>query len=265
MSKQVRVHITSDWIATLLLPLCLIGLTCFQIKEKKQLQEMGLIKENTDSFYSQQKQSLNLIERTPSLGFRNLVANGIFLSFLQYFSDFSEGESHGESLSPDFFSVILKLDPFYKDYYLFLSNSTTLHAGKPQESVNIMSRGLESITTYRPSDSFYIWRYKGVDELLFLGDSQSAQQSFETAAEWASQSDAPDSDLIARASRQTAQFLARDPDSRFAQISAWASIFTNATSDEVKERAIARIQELGGRVSEQQDGGIQIGYSQAEN
>ena len=123
-----------------------------------------------------------------------------------------------------------------------------------------MSRGLEAITAHRPSDSFYIWRYKGVDELLFLGDSQSAQQSFETAAEWASQSEAPDSDVIESVSRQTAQFLARDPDSEFAQISAWASILTNATSDEVRERAIARIQELGGRVSEQQDGSIQIGY-----
>jgi len=265
MNNQVRVHIASDWIAALLLPFCLIGLICFQIQEKKQLQEVDLLKENTGSFYSQQKQSLKLLERTPSLGFRNLVADGVFLSFLQYFSDFSEGESHRESLSHDFFSVILKLDPFYKDYYLFLSNSATLYAGQPQESVSLMNRGLEAITTHRPSDSFYIWRYKGVDELLFLGDSQSAQQSFETAAEWASQSEAPDSDVIESVSRQTAQFLARDPDSEFAQISAWASILTNATSDEVRERAIARIQELGGRVSKQQDGSIQIGYSQTES
>jgi len=235
------------------------------MQENQQLKEIDLVEENTDNFYSQQKQSLKLLERTPSLGFRNLVANSVFLSFLQYFSDVSEGKVQGENLSPDFFSVILKLDPFYKDYYLFLSNSTTLYAGQPQESVSLMSRGLEAITAHRPSDSFYIWRYKGVDELLFLGDSQSAQKSFETAAEWASQSDAPDSDVIESVSRQTAQFLARDPDSEFAQISAWASILTNATSDEVRERAIARIQELGGRVSEQQDGSIQIGYSQAES
>lgn len=265
MGRQTQVRIASDWIAALFFTLCLIGLAAFQIKEKQQIQETDSLTENSTSFYSQQKQSLKLMERTPSLGFRNLVANSVFLSFLQYFSDLSEGKSQGEPLSPDFFSIILKRDPFYKDYYLFLSNSTTLYAGQPQESVNLMSRGLEAITTHRPSDSFYIWRYKGIDELLFLGDSQSAQQSFETAAEWASQSDAPDSDVIESVSRQTAQFLARDPDSEFAQISAWASILTNATSDEVRERAIARIQELGGRVSEQQDGSIQIGYSQAES
>ncbi|MGB3672080.1 MAG: hypothetical protein WA984_18345, partial [Phormidesmis sp.] len=126
MHRQVRVRIASDWIAALFLPFFLIGLTCFQIQEKKQLREIDPLKEKTTSFYSQQRQSLKLMESAPALGFRNLMADGIFLSFLQYFSDFSEGESHGESLSPDFFSVILKLDPFYKDYYLFLSNSATL-------------------------------------------------------------------------------------------------------------------------------------------
>ncbi len=265
MIKSARVHITSNGIAALLLPLCLIGLISFQTKEKKQLQSRELLKENVDSFYLQQKQRLKLIERIPSLGFGNLVADSVFLSFLQYFSDISERESQGENLSPDFFSVILKLDPFYKDYYLFLSNSTTLYAGQPQESVDLMNRGLEAIAIHRPPDSFYIWRYKGVDELLFLGDSQAAQESFETAAEWASQSNDPDSKWVEQSSRQTADFLARDPDSKIAQVSAWASILTNATSDEIKERAIARIYELGGDVSMQEDGSVQIAYSRTQS
>ena len=97
MNKQVRVHVTGDWIAALLLPVYLIGLTCFQIQEKKQLQEVDLLRENTGRFYSRQKQSLKLIENTPSLGFRNLVANGVFLNFLQYFSDFSEERATGKA------------------------------------------------------------------------------------------------------------------------------------------------------------------------
>lgn len=220
--------------------------------QKKQNASLG--RQPRGSIELQQK--LVLAKNSPSLGFRNLLADSIFLQFLQYFSDASMQEKTDKNLSPVFFDAIIALDPFYQDFYLFLSSSTTFYAGEPQKTVELMAKGLKQIDPSIMPESYYIWRYKGVDELLFLGDSRAAQKSFEMAAEWANQSNSPDSDLVEKVSRQTAEFLKSDPDSRYAQISAWSSVLSNALNDDIREGAIQRIQELGGSIKE--DGSISI-------
>ena len=107
-----------------------------------------------------------------------------------------------------------------------------------------MAMGLERIDPGLVSDSFYIWRYKGVDELLFLGDGESARQSFENAASWARHSNRADSDLIGRVSQQTADFLKQNPDSRYAQIAAWQSVLATSANEDIRKRAAQKIQDL---------------------
>lgn len=199
------------------------------------------------------KENLAVVRNSPTLGFQNLWAGSTFLSFLQYFSDVSTQVNADKHLSPEFFEAIITFDPYYRDYYLFLSGSTTFHAAQPERSVELIARGLKQIDPTQVSDSFYIWRYKGSDELLFLGDSQSARESFEKAALWAHQSQDPHSELVGKASKQTAEFLRLDPDSRYAQISAWHSIWANAVNDEIKQEAAERIQELSSVDSDREE------------
>ena len=207
-----------------------------------------------------EKLRLNLLQRLPTFGFKNVVADWTFLNFLQYFGDELARAQIGYRLSPDYFEVIINQDPYFKDYYLFLSGSTTLYAGLPQRSVALMEKGLTYLQPDSPPDSFFVWRYKGVDELLFLADSQAAQHSFEIAADWASQSSHPQGQDLAEISRQTAQFLARNPRSKRAQINAWQSILANAFDDPTRQLAISRIEALGGRVILQANGEITIQY-----
>lgn len=213
---------------------------------------------------SNKKYQLKLLEHTPSLGFRNIVSNWNFLQFLQYFGDEASRKATGYSLSPDYLSIVLKCDPYYKNFYLFLSESTTFYAGMPEKTVSLMAKGLASFKEQRPADSYYIWRYKGIDELLFLNDGHLAQRSFEKAAEWAAQSDEKNSKLMASLSAQTAALLASNPKSTLAQINAWGSILTTTSDDTTRVRAIKRIRELGGDVVLASDGQLQIKYAQAE-
>jgi hypothetical protein len=255
-------NVFSSTAAFLLLSAGVISTLCFQSSEIKMIRNTSanLSNEQILSRHTELQKHLKIIKNTPPLGFRNLMADGVFLNFVQYFSSVSEQADVHQHLSPDFFEAIIALDPFYRDYYLFLSSSTTMYAAQPQKTVEIMAKGLAAINNTHPlSDSFYIWRYKGVDELLFLGNSQAAQKSFERAADWAEQSDAPDSGVMGRLSRQTADFLANDPDSNQAQISAWSSVLSNALNDTIRDRAVRRIRELGGRVEIQENGTIQIG------
>ncbi|MGB3203278.1 MAG: hypothetical protein WBA99_20395, partial [Nodosilinea sp.] len=111
-----------------------------------------------------------------------------------------------------------------------------------------------------PEDSFYIWRYRGVDELLFLGDADAAQKSYRIAADWARQSSHPDAPVVAENSQRTADFLARNPLSKQAQVNAWASVLGNAFDDATREKAIERINALGGSVFINEAGEISIQF-----
>src|SRR4028118_1979843 len=93
-----------------------------------------------------------------------------------------------------------------------------------------------------PPKSYYVWRYKAIDELLFLGNAQAAKQSFEKAAEWASIYPDQRSKQVAALSRKTANFLARNPNSKNGQVSAWSMVLTNAPDARTQKIAIERIQ-----------------------
>lgn len=260
MNILKRTQFLGSAAAFLLAAASVVSTLYLQSSEIKMIQNAStrLSDEHTLRNNAELQQRLKMIKGAPSFGFRSLMADGVFLSFIQYFSNASEKRNIQQHLSPDFFEVIIALDPFYRDFYLFLSSSTTMYAAQPQKTVEIMAEGLAAINTHPLPDSFYIWRYKGVDELLFLGDSKAAQHSFEHAAEWADRSDAPESEVISRVSRQTSFFLANDPESTQAQIAAWSSVLSSALNDTIRNEAVRRIQELGATVEFGEDGSIQI-------
>ncbi|MEP0812045.1 hypothetical protein [Trichocoleus sp. ST-U2] len=201
---------------------------------------------------------LNLLQKTPSFGFDNILGDWVMLGFLSYFGDDSAREQTGYSLSPEYFEIIVERDPRFLEMYLFLSTSISMYVGLPEQSVALMEKGLKSLSPKAPLKFYFIWRYKGTDELLFLGDAQAARKSFEKAAEWAIAYSDPESQNVAALSRQTAQFLARNPNSKFAQVGAWTMVLQNAVDDRTRRIAISRIEALGGKVVITPEGGVQV-------
>ena len=207
---------------------------------------------------------MSVIKKVPTVGFRNLVANWTFVQFLQYFGDTKAREQRGYDSSSSYLSTAIHHDPYFTDLYVFLSGSTTLYAGRPEDTVKVMSEGLAQLDTKRAPDSYYVWRYKGTDELLFLNDSESAKHSFDMAANWASEFDDDESNLVMKVSQQTVQFLTDNPDSKQAQINAWSSLFSTAIDKDTRDRAVKKIEELGGSVLLFEDGSISIRYEKVK-
>lgn len=240
--------------------LCIGAIVVLQLPLLKKLTN----KAQTDSVadinkeLESEKIRLTVLQKLPSFGFRNVIADWTFINFAPYFGDDEARAKTGYSLSPEYFEVIINRDPYFLDAYRFLSSSTTLYAGMPERTVTIMEKGLKSLSPQVPKNSYYIWRYKGTDELLFLGDSQAAKQSFETAAKWADTYSDKDSKYIAQLSYQTAQFLAENPNSKSAQVNAWSLVLNNAFDNRVRKIAISRIQALGGKVSITPDGQLKV-------
>lgn len=201
---------------------------------------------------------LNITGSVHPLGYDNLIADWIFLRFLQYFGDDPVREVTGYSLSPEYFSVILKLDPRFLTAYYYLSASTTLYAGLPERTIGLMEEKLKLLSPKVPERAYYLWRLKAIDELLFLGDSKAAKRSFEMAAKWASQYSDPESRETAFWSQRTAAYLARKPNSKLAQVNAWTMFLGNAIDDRSRRMAISRIRLLGGDVVKQPNGQVKV-------
>lgn len=225
-----------------------------EFRDENETQQRALLEKKVSE--------LSAVKRVPNFGFGNLVSDWMFLDFLQYFGDDVAREKLGYSLTPNFFEAIIRNDPYYRKFYLFLSGSGSIYAAQPKESVRLMEMGLAHLSPNKPSDSYYIWRYKGIDELLLLIDGEAAQQSFEMAAIWAEKSHDDNSERFEQMSRQTAQYLLSNPKSRTAQAAAWSSILTTALDDATREQAVTQIEALGGRVSFSEDGGIKIEFVQ---
>jgi len=204
--------------------------------------------------------NLDVLKAMPTLGFDNLVADWGFLQYLQYFGNRAERRLVGYQLAPEFFELIVTTNPRFTDTYPFLSFSTSVYAARPERSVELLAQGLAAMTPTTPADSFFVWRHKGIDELLFLGDGAAARQSYATAAEWAAQSDHPEAEVIGEGSAQTAEFLASNPNSRAAQISAWAQVLARARDDETRQLAITQIEALGGEIVVSEGGRATVRY-----
>jgi hypothetical protein len=240
--------------------LCILGVSLLQYP---RLQQFIAIKQNPsletlEKEINIEKTRLNLLKKTPSFGYDNLIANWVYLNFLQYFGDDEARAKTGYSLSPEYFEVILKRDPRFLQAYLGLSNSTSMYAAMPERSIGLMEEGLKSLSPKVPHRAYYVWRYKGIDELLFLGNSQASEQSFTEAASWASKYTDEESKRIASLSYKTAQFLHKNPNSKYAQISTWTMVLNNQVNEKTRQRAIREIEALGGEIIKNDDGTIRI-------
>jgi hypothetical protein len=197
---------------------------------------------------------LKMLKTIPSFGFDNLIADWTFLKFLQYFGDDEARDVTGYNLSQDYFDIVTQRDPRWADIYLFLSTAISFYQGKPETAVNLMERGTRalSLSPQIHSQSWIVWRTKGLDELLLLGDIPESIRSHEMAADWVEGS--PEGPKLAPMFRATAEYLRRDPDSVPVRFTAWSTVYAQTTDKLVRQRAKQALVKLGAQVQKDKNG-----------
>ncbi|MEH1872482.1 hypothetical protein [Nostoc sp.] len=244
----------------LIICVCILGVGLIQFPQLKKLinSKKSASLETLNKEIESESIRLNFLKKTPTFGYNNLIADLVYLNFLQYFGDDEVRDKTGYSLSPEYFEVILERDPRFLAAYRSLSISTSLYAAMPERAIALSEKGLKSLSPSVPEKSYYVWRYKGVDELLFLGNAKAAEQSFATAANWASNFSDSESQTIAHTSQKTAEFLSRNPNSKYAQIATWVIVLNNHVDQRTQKRAIREIEALGGKVITTPEGNHKI-------
>ncbi len=195
---------------------------------------------------------LRMLKNLPSFGFDNLIADWTFIKFSQYFGDDEAREVTGYNLGQDYFDVVTQRDPRWVDIYLFLSTAISFYQGKPETAVNLMERGTRALSPQIHSQSWRVWRTKGLDELLLLGDIPDSIRSHQMAAHWVEET--PEGPKLAPIFRATAQYLRRDPDSVPVRFTAWNTVYAQTTDKLVRQRAKQALVKLGAQVQKDKNG-----------
>jgi hypothetical protein len=239
------------------LVLCVLGIQTGELSKLRTKQQLPTVTQ-IERDATEKANRIALLKKVPSFGFDNLVANMMLIDFLQYFGEENFRNHNGYGLGLEYFDLILEKDPRFYFAYFFLSITGNIYSGQPERSVAIMDKGFKSIDLRVPEGSYYLWRLKGTDELLFLGNGKAAQKSMQTAADWAVKIDDEESRKVAAVSQKTANFLAKNPNSKQAQFAAWMMVIDNAVDIKAKKIAVRKIQELGGNVEIDSKGELHV-------
>jgi hypothetical protein len=236
---------------------CMGGIAWLQTLNLNRLQAQSSSEQATlQQHLEQTRLQLKTWERLAPYSFRNLTASWSFLQFMQYFGDTPARNLTGYTLTPEFFQFIVNRDPHFLEAYFYLSPANTLYAGRPDLSVKLIGQGLKSFSPTINPDSYYLWFYRAADQILFLGDTPGAKQSYETAVRWAEQVNTPHALNMAASAKETVKFLARNPNSKRARANAWAILLTNAVDAQTQMLAARQIKALGGQVYIEQRGNM---------
>lgn len=211
----------------------------------------------------QEAVQLELVARSPTLGFDNLIADWAFLKFLLYFGDDeARATTNSFALNDEYFDLISKRDPRFTEAYLFVSTAVSFSQGEPEIAIELMERAIAAVNPERDKRAYLLWRYKGIDQLLLLGDIPGSIRSHEMAAEWVKGT--PDEE-IAPAFQQMAAFLSNNPDSENVRFWAWSDVYYNALNDKVRQKAEEELLELGAVKQIQPNGEVSFVMRRSES
>jgi len=230
------------------------GMSAVGVQEQKPLSGMSAasFKQAAQQEAQQEALRLKMLKTIPSFGFDNLIADWTFINFLQYFGDDEAREVTGYNLGQDYFDIVTQRDPRWADIYLFLSTAISFYQGKPETAVNLMERGTRALSPQIHPQAWIVWRTKGLDELLLLGDIPDSIRSHEMAADWVEET--PEGPKWAPMFRATVDYLRRDPDSVPVRFTAWNTVYTQTTDKLVRQRAKQALVKLGAQVQKDKDG-----------
>jgi hypothetical protein len=222
----------------------MVAMVEMQQEKVKTLTKEKLLERNYRQESRRENAQVELLKNMPAFGFDNMLANWAMLQFIQYYGDGDARRETGYGLSPDFMEIVTKNDPKFVRAYLMMSVASSVNAGKPERTIEIMNKGLAKLSP-DINDAYFVWLYKGVDELLFLGDIPAAKKSYQMAADWAK---IAGNEFIEKSARGTVKFLETNPDSRAPRVGAWMLVWINSQDEETRRLAKENIEKLGGKL-----------------
>lgn len=238
----------------------IIGIVGIISLQNNNLQARLNAKEQISYFQEEQtlKTAINIQKNLPTFGLNNLIADWNYLQFIQYFGDVKAREITDYALVTDYFEVVVNKDPLFTQAFLSFSAANSLFAARPDKTVALIDKVLESASPDLPGYPFLLWTYKAADEILFLGDLEAARRSYKMAAQWArARQDDLGNEMAGRYDK-TVNFLANDPNPTKAQFGAWMTALSLTQDQKTQDYILNKLQDLGAEIVPNDDGKLVI-------
>jgi hypothetical protein len=234
-------------------------LSLIKLQQKQLFHNVLLEDKNT---YLKQEQYLQtavkLQQKMPVFGFDNLFANWNYLQFIQYFGYTEARNVTGYSVVTNYFETVVEHDPNFVQSHLVMSSANSLFAAKPEKTVELLNKALETVKPEIPYYPFLLWTYKATDEILFLGDLESAQNSYTMAANWTKLRQDELGRGLSQRYQQTTLFLATNPDPDQVQFGAWMSILSGSQDRKTQDYILNKLKSLGAEITIDANGKLNI-------
>ncbi|MFN3361116.1 MAG: hypothetical protein ACK421_06810 [Pseudanabaenaceae cyanobacterium] len=256
-----------DWLIPLVV--ALIGGTVAIALQQQNLGRitLGQTPESDRAWVEREYRTLKAMQKLPprGFGFNNVIANWHFLSFLQYYGDYVARDDHktGYGLSKEYFRIITARKPYMFASYSYLTSSISIHAGEPEITVQLLEAALKQIQPEQFYFTYLVWSQKGLEEFLFLGDSEKAQQSYRQAIEALDRANLPAElqqrrDLIRRLYLDRIEFLKQKYDPITVQRMGWFLVLESTPDVRTRKKVVAKLQELGVSIEINEEGEIKL-------
>ena len=242
-------------VTNLIIILSFLGAICSLQKENYHESQLQIRANNYDRQIKSAQVSLNIQKLVPTFGFGNVRADLTYLQFLQYFGDEDARKQTGYYLVPSYFEAVANYDPNFTQANLSLSVASSMYAGQPEKTVTLMENILES-SSPDLYNTYLIWFNKGLDELLFLGDNQAALNSYRNSTKSAisqgkNNLNSHELHNIMLINQNKIDYLATNPDTREAQITAWKTVLPHIVDARHRQTISDRIELLEKSLSDQ--------------
>lgn len=186
-----------------------------------------------------------------SMGFSNLLADRMWLGFIQYFGDFESRQRFGYDLSGVMLSSIVDQDPYFIDAYMYATLAHAWKQAKPQDAIDFLKRGAFSIYPHVNPNAYRLWYQIALVEALWIGDARSAQLAFNKTAEWievltSKQKEQAGIILNPASLRALGERFTVSPRSRQVRFDIWVQVLQELSSPDSQQLALSQIDALGG-------------------
>lgn len=214
-----------------------------------------------------EQRKLRALQKLPpsGFGFNNLLADYVFISFLQYYGDDLARVEHqtGYGLSKEYFQIIVDRKPYFFGSHSYMTSSVGILGGEPQTSIELLDKILTKLEPERFPLTYSVWQRKAIDEMLFLGDNKKAKESTLKAIEAMDRAKFPPEyrealEGIKTILLQRVEFLSGEFDSIKARRLGWFTILNNAPDLRIRKIAVAELQKVGVAIEISPEGEVKL-------
>lgn len=222
---------------TSLLPLTLVAILAIptywiQVHTIEQYRKEGFNLE-TDSI-------LAVSKVMPSFGGQNLLADFLWLRFVQYFGDTEVREKTGYGLNFEYLQAITDRNPQFENAYLIANLAVAAKMGRTDLAEQLLLKGIQ-----HDPDSYYLWQYRGFLHFMYTGDVKKAAYSFRQNAGLAVAQEGNAKQHWGNYWLLMAKSLETFPPTPWLRRSVWQEIYFDNANKETQAHALKQLKTLG--------------------